>query len=165
MIWDRVLYSFINFIIYFILSLCSVGPQLLYPSPYAVTPPGLMQLHPQSHHHQAGGGGLNSAAASAAVAAAVASGFYDYPTAAYAASQFAANGGFDTSFPFGGAAAAAAAAGKFFHFFTFLLDFLSQLSVLRKCIIFRQWCWAGDRTLPPPLGGLFLASLDSISLS
>ncbi|XP_046464155.1 RNA-binding protein 24-A-like [Daphnia pulex] len=87
-----------------------VGPQLLYPSPYAVTPPGLMQLHPQSHH-QAGAGGLNSAAASAAVAAAVASGFYDYPTAAYAASQFAANGGFDTSFPFGGAAAAAAAAG------------------------------------------------------
>lgn len=72
-----------------------------------------MQLHPQSHH-QAGAGGLNSAAASAAVAAAVASGFYDYPTAAYAASQFAANGGFDTSFPFGGAAAAAAAAGKFF---------------------------------------------------
>lgn len=117
MIWDRVLYSFINFIIYFILSLCSVGPQLLYPSPYAVTPPGLMQLHPQSHHHQAGGGGLNSAAASAAVAAAVASGFYDYPTAAYAASQFAANGGFDTSFPFGGAAAAAAAAGKFFSLF------------------------------------------------
>ena len=98
-----------------IASSCSVGPQLLYPSPYAVTPPGLMQLHPQSHH-QAGAGGLNSAAASAAVAAAVASGFYDYPTAAYAASQFAANGGFDTTFPFGGAAAAAAAAGKFFFF-------------------------------------------------
>lgn len=86
---------------------CRVGPQLLYPSPY-VTPPGLMQLHPQS----AGGGGVNPAAAAAAAAAAVASGFYDYPTAAYAASQFAANG-FDTSFPFGGAAAAAAAAGMF----------------------------------------------------
>ncbi|KAI9560381.1 putative R-binding protein 24-B-like [Daphnia sinensis] len=86
-----------------------VGPQLLYPSPYAVTPPGLMQLHPQSHH-QGGAGGLNSAAASAAVAAAVASGFYDYPTAAYAASQFA-NGAFEATFPFGSAAAAAAAAG------------------------------------------------------
>jgi hypothetical protein len=97
----------------------SVGPQLLYPSPYAVTPPGLMQLHPQSHH-QGGAGGLNSAAASAAVAAAVASGFYDYPTAAYAASQFAANGGFDTTFPFGGAAAAAAAAGKLFCLSFFL---------------------------------------------
>ena len=91
--------------------LFSVGPQLLYPSPY-VTPPGLMQLHPQS----AAGGGVNPAAAAAAAAAAVASGFYDYPTAAYAASQFAANG-FDTSFPFGGAAAAAAAAGTFRIFY------------------------------------------------
>ena len=92
----------------------SVGPQLLYPSPY-VTPPGLMQLHPQS----AAGGGVNPAAAAAAAAAAVASGFYDYPTAAYAASQFAANG-FDTSFPFGGAAAAAAAAGMSRQFPTFV---------------------------------------------
>lgn len=117
-----------------------------------------MQLHPQSHHHQAGGGGLNSAAASAAVAAAVASGFYDYPTAAYAASQFAANGGFDTSFPFGGAAAAAAAAGQFsFRLFISVVSFAQMY-------YFRQW---GDRTLPSPtpLGSLFLASLDSISLS
>lgn len=111
----------------------SVGPQLLYPSPYAVTPPGLMQLHPQSHH-QGGAGGLNSAAASAAVAAAVASGFYDYPTAAYAASQFAANGGFDTTFPFGGAAAAAAAAGKFFFH---LVSIMSPYFYANVLFIFR----------------------------
>lgn len=75
----------------------SVGPQLLYPSPY-VTPPGLMPMP------SAGAPNVSPAAAAAAAAAAVASGFYDYP-GAYA-TQFA--NGFDTSFPFGGAAAAAA---------------------------------------------------------
>lgn len=79
-----------------------VGPQLLYPSPY-VTPPGLMPMP------SAGAPNVSPAAAAAAAAAAVASGFYDYP-GAYA-TQFA--NGFDTSFPFGGAAAAAAGAANY----------------------------------------------------
>jgi len=52
----------------------------------------------------AGAPNVSPAAAAAAAAAAVASGFYDYPSAY--ATQFA--NGFDTTFPFGGAAAAAA---------------------------------------------------------
>ena len=90
--------------------LLSVGPQLLYPSPY-VTPPVLMPLHPPSAAGAAGAAGVSQAAAAAAAAAAVASGFYDYPAAYAATAQFAAANGFDASFPFGGAAAAAAAAG------------------------------------------------------
>ena len=87
---------------------CSVGPQLLYPSPY-VTPPGLMPMA------SAGGPNVSPAAAAAAAAAAVASGFYDYP-AAYA-TQFA--NGFDTSFPFGASAAAAGISLIFFFHFHF----------------------------------------------
>lgn len=79
-----------------------VGPQLLYPSPY-VTPPGLMPMP------SAGAPNVSPAAAAAAAAAAVASGFYDYPSAY--ATQFA--NGFDTTFPFGGAAAAAAGAANY----------------------------------------------------
>ena len=86
----------------------SVGPQLLYPSPY-VTPPGLMQMP------SAGAPNVSPAAAAAAAAAAVASGFYDYPSAY--ATQFA--NGFDTTFPFGGAAAAA---GNIFDFIKYLID-------------------------------------------